>query len=38
MNIRGKMNIDLNQYFEKQKKFSGNVLLARNNKIIWVCR
>ena len=29
------MNIDLNQYFEKQKKFSGNVLLAQNNKIIW---
>lgn len=29
------MNINLNEYFKKQKKFSGNVLLSRNNEIIF---
>ncbi|MBU3107343.1 beta-lactamase family protein [Clostridium gasigenes] len=29
------MNINLNEYFKKQKKFSGNVLLSKNNEIIF---
>ena len=29
------MNINLNEYFKKQKKFSGSVLLAKNNEIIF---
>lgn len=29
------MNINLNGYFEKQKKFSGNVLVSKNNEIIF---
>lgn len=29
------INVNLNEYFKKQKKFSGNVLLAKNNEIIF---
>ncbi|WP_077834929.1 serine hydrolase domain-containing protein [Clostridium felsineum] len=29
------MNINLNEYFKKQKKFSGSVLLSKNNQIIF---
>lgn len=29
------MNINLDEYFKKQKKFSGNVLLSKNNEIIF---
>lgn len=29
------MNINLNEYFKKQKKFSGNVLLSKNDEIIF---
>lgn len=29
------MNMDLNEYFEKQKKFSGSVLVSKNNEIIF---
>lgn len=29
------MNINLNEYFKKQKKFNGNVLLSKNNEIIF---
>ena len=29
------MNIDLDEYFKSQKKFSGNVLLSKNNEIIF---
>lgn len=29
------MNINLNEYFKKQKKFSGSVLLSKNNEIIF---
>lgn len=29
------MDINLNEYFKKQKKFSGNVLLSKNNEIIF---
>lgn len=29
------IDIDLNEYFKTQKKFSGNVLLAKNNEIIF---
>ena len=29
------MNINLNEYFQKQIKFSGNVLLSKNNEIIF---
>lgn len=29
------MNIDLNKYFEKQKRFSGTVLVAKENKILF---
>lgn len=29
------MNINLNEYFKKQKKFSGSVLVAKNNEIIF---
>lgn len=29
------MNINLNEYFKKQIKFSGNVLLSKNNEIIF---
>jgi CubicO group peptidase (beta-lactamase class C family) len=29
------MKINLNEYFKKQKKFSGSVLLSKNNEIIF---
>ncbi|WP_275051654.1 serine hydrolase domain-containing protein [Clostridium manihotivorum] len=29
------MNINLNEYFKMQKKFSGSVLLSKNNEIIF---
>lgn len=29
------MSVNLNEYFKKQKKFSGSVLLAKNNEIIF---
>jgi CubicO group peptidase (beta-lactamase class C family) len=29
------MSINLNEYFKKQKKFSGSVLLSKNNEIIF---
>jgi len=29
------LNINLNEYFKKQKKFSGNVLIAKENEIIF---
>lgn len=29
------INIDFNEYFRKENKFSGNVLLAKNNEIIF---
>lgn len=29
------ININLNEFFKKQKKFSGNVLLSKNNEIIF---
>lgn len=29
------MNINLNEYFKKQKKFSGSVLVSKNNEIIF---
>lgn len=29
------VNINLNEYFKKQKEFSGNVLLSKNNEIIF---
>ncbi|MBC3886785.1 serine hydrolase [Acetobacterium paludosum] len=29
------MTVNLNEYFKKQKKFSGNVLLSKNNEIIF---
>ena len=29
------MNIDLKEYFKRQKKFSGSVLLSKNNEIVF---
>lgn len=31
----GKMNINLNEYFKSQNKFSGTVLLSKNNDIVF---